>query len=382
MAATTEAKGVKPEIKEGKTEPKEAKPESKDVTEENTEPPLKYKTWVLKVSIHCEGCKRKVKKILTNIDGVYTTNIDLRQQKVTVTGNVEAETLIKKLVKAGKHAELWPEKAVQKEKKQGKGKNKKQKEKEKQSDQESSEEGDIKERESEQPVQDSPKSSENGGTHKNFDGGNVNKTGEGGGATGKSGGQVKDPKPESKQSVTILVGNPSPAAEKKVVIGGGESEGGNVEKSGGGGSGGKKKKKKGHKGNKNVEEGVHSGDAPARTGSPSPPHGHSHSHVQGYGQPTFPHPANHIPPRHDVYQYPTHTHYYAPPVYAVNYNTAQPSSSHSASYYSAPPPYSYAYVHPSSTTESPPSDFDSYPPHRSESFEIFSDENPNACSVM
>ncbi|XP_057475725.1 heavy metal-associated isoprenylated plant protein 36-like [Actinidia eriantha] len=70
--------------------------------------PLNYQTWVLKVSIHCEGCKRKVKKVLQSIDGVYTTTIDLQQHKVTVTGNVEAETLIKKLIKAGKHAEVWP----------------------------------------------------------------------------------------------------------------------------------------------------------------------------------------------------------------------------------------------------------------------------------
>ncbi|PKU68479.1 heavy metal-associated isoprenylated plant protein 36 [Dendrobium catenatum] len=72
--------------------------------------PLKYKTLALKVSIHCEGCKKKVKKVLQGIEGVYKTTIDSQQQKVTVTGNVEADTLIKKLVKSGKHAELWPEK--------------------------------------------------------------------------------------------------------------------------------------------------------------------------------------------------------------------------------------------------------------------------------
>lgn len=31
---------------------------------------LFFQTWVLRVSIHCEGCKRKVHKILTNIDGM------------------------------------------------------------------------------------------------------------------------------------------------------------------------------------------------------------------------------------------------------------------------------------------------------------------------
>ncbi|XP_047313677.1 heavy metal-associated isoprenylated plant protein 36-like [Impatiens glandulifera] len=70
--------------------------------------PLQYKTWFLKVSIHCEGCKRKVKRILNSIEGVYKVDVDTKQQKVVVTGNIDADTLIKKLVKAGKHAELWP----------------------------------------------------------------------------------------------------------------------------------------------------------------------------------------------------------------------------------------------------------------------------------
>ncbi|KAL4025033.1 hypothetical protein IC575_013407 [Cucumis melo] len=78
--------------------------------------PLRAQVWVLKVSIHCEGCKRKVKKVLQSIDGVYTTIIDSDQQKVTVTGNVSLETLTKRLGKAGKHAEIWPEKQAGKEK--------------------------------------------------------------------------------------------------------------------------------------------------------------------------------------------------------------------------------------------------------------------------
>ncbi|KAH0461981.1 hypothetical protein IEQ34_009556 [Dendrobium chrysotoxum] len=68
---------------------------------------LKTKTCVLKVNIHCEGCKKKVKKLLQKIDGVYTIAIDTEQGKVTVTGNVDPSTLIKKLRKSGKHAEIW-----------------------------------------------------------------------------------------------------------------------------------------------------------------------------------------------------------------------------------------------------------------------------------
>ncbi|KAJ0028734.1 hypothetical protein Pint_35806 [Pistacia integerrima] len=61
---------------------------------EETSQPLKYQTWVLKDFIHCEGCKKKVSKVLKGID---------------VTGNVDAETLIKKLLRSGKHVELWPQ---------------------------------------------------------------------------------------------------------------------------------------------------------------------------------------------------------------------------------------------------------------------------------
>ncbi|KAK1298744.1 hypothetical protein QJS10_CPB14g00317 [Acorus calamus] len=56
-----------------------------------------FKTFVLKVNIHCDGW-------------VYTVNIDAEQQKVTVSGSVDSATLIKKLNKSGKHAELWPQK--------------------------------------------------------------------------------------------------------------------------------------------------------------------------------------------------------------------------------------------------------------------------------
>ncbi|KAJ6718867.1 HEAVY METAL-ASSOCIATED ISOPRENYLATED PLANT PROTEIN 33-RELATED [Salix purpurea] len=76
---------------------------------------LKILTSVLKVNIHCDGCKQKVKKLLQRIEGVYQVNIDAEQQKVTVSGTLDTETLIKKLVKAGKHAEVWSEKSTQKQ---------------------------------------------------------------------------------------------------------------------------------------------------------------------------------------------------------------------------------------------------------------------------
>ncbi|CAK8573934.1 unnamed protein product [Lathyrus sativus] len=71
---------------------------------------LKIQTCVLKVNIHCDGCKQKVKKLLQRIEGVYQVQIDGEQQKVTVSGSVDAETLIKKLLRSGKYAELWSQK--------------------------------------------------------------------------------------------------------------------------------------------------------------------------------------------------------------------------------------------------------------------------------
>ncbi|KAK9074532.1 hypothetical protein SSX86_007130 [Deinandra increscens subsp. villosa] len=72
---------------------------------------LKIQTCTLRVNLHCDGCKHKVKKILQRIEGVYQVSIDAEQQKVTVSGSVDSATLIKKLLKAGKHAEIWSNKS-------------------------------------------------------------------------------------------------------------------------------------------------------------------------------------------------------------------------------------------------------------------------------
>ncbi|KAL3501856.1 hypothetical protein ACH5RR_036305 [Cinchona calisaya] len=77
---------------------------------------LKIQTCVLRVNIHCDGCKQKVKKLLHRIEGVYQVNIEAEQQKVTVSGERDSATLIKKLVRAGKHAELWSQKSNQNQK--------------------------------------------------------------------------------------------------------------------------------------------------------------------------------------------------------------------------------------------------------------------------
>ncbi|GJN31447.1 hypothetical protein PR202_gb19847 [Eleusine coracana subsp. coracana] len=63
-------------------------------------------TVVLKVSIHCHGCKKKVRKVLKSVEGVHNVTVDAGQHKVTVTGTVDADTLVKRLYKSGKQALL------------------------------------------------------------------------------------------------------------------------------------------------------------------------------------------------------------------------------------------------------------------------------------
>ncbi|XP_006654318.2 heavy metal-associated isoprenylated plant protein 35-like [Oryza brachyantha] len=81
------------------------------------------KILALRVSIHCEGCKKKVKKVLQRVDGVSRCDVDGRSNKatVTVTDKVSADTLIGKLRRAGKHAEQWPEEEEEEQQQQSSG---------------------------------------------------------------------------------------------------------------------------------------------------------------------------------------------------------------------------------------------------------------------
>ncbi|KAG6703890.1 hypothetical protein I3842_07G107900 [Carya illinoinensis] len=142
----------------------------------------------LEVSIHCEGCKKKVKKILQSIEGVYTTTVDAQQHKVTVTGNVDADTLIKKLQRSGrKHAELIPEK---KEKSGKSKKNEKQK-----GEKNNSEENDN-----------DNKDSEEGGDQVDEEDGEIDEPAGGNGGGGGEGGAKKKKKKKKKQGQS---GNPA-----------------------------------------------------------------------------------------------------------------------------------------------------------------------------
>ncbi|CAL0330658.1 unnamed protein product [Lupinus luteus] len=273
--------------------------------------PLKYQTWFLKVSIHCEGCRRKVKKILRSIDGVFTTTIDPQQQKVTVTGSVGVETLIRKLAKAGKHAEIWPENLS--------GKGKPAKKKNEQRNQETVENPSAANAESNRNKNEIESAHKCNNKNKNSD--------------SKSGGNPPEKSP---------AGNQVPEKDHK----GGQSEGG---------SGKKKKKGQSVCNGNNGLSGAPSSNAPAHTGSQFQ--------------------MNLSPTRQQSYPY-ADSIYYPPLVYFSTYNNNlyPMGTMDGPSYYVPSLPYMGAGL-----------DYDPYYQVQSAplvSFEIFSDENANWCSIM
>uniref|UniRef100_A0A0A0LZ09 HMA domain-containing protein n=1 Tax=Cucumis sativus TaxID=3659 RepID=A0A0A0LZ09_CUCSA len=358
-----------------------AKVEAKEF--EGTLEPFKCKICVLRVSIHCEGCKRKVVKILHNINGVHSVEIDRKQQKVTITTNIDEQSLIKRLIKAGMHAEPWPEtKPISKIIK------------EKQIPVEippgetsaSVRDGGKKKQttETEPPAEElqvPPRNEEKSGTNEN-----VRRCDDGHGDATETGGPVERvvESPPNISSET-QPGMPSGAVDIEASCSG---DGEVMRK--------KKKKKKAQAQRKEKNSGAVAGEmvspqtvpTPTNIGSPTPPNQIPSS--------------NHSPP----FNHPLHTTL-SQPAYIASYNTAYPTNTHDA-YYASPPSYSYAYVHSMAPTLSSSlpimeqpyayahsieprniSPLSSLPPVVEQSnsppsspFDFFSDENPSGCSIM
>ncbi|KAJ8475921.1 hypothetical protein OPV22_019648 [Ensete ventricosum] len=64
-------------------------------------------TVVLKVGMSCEGCVGAVKRVLAKMEGVESFDVDLKEQKVTVRGNVKPEAVLQTVSKTGKKTSLW-----------------------------------------------------------------------------------------------------------------------------------------------------------------------------------------------------------------------------------------------------------------------------------
>ncbi|KAI5682240.1 hypothetical protein M9H77_03468 [Catharanthus roseus] len=61
---------------------------------------------VLRVSLHCRGCERKMRKHISRMEGVSSFNIDFAAKKVTVVGNVTPLDVLNSISKV-KNAQLW-----------------------------------------------------------------------------------------------------------------------------------------------------------------------------------------------------------------------------------------------------------------------------------
>ncbi|XP_057545617.1 heavy metal-associated isoprenylated plant protein 35-like [Amaranthus tricolor] len=67
---------------------------------------MKPKTVVLKVSMHCNGCAKKVEKHISKIDGVMSYKVDLESKMVVVIGDILPFEVLESVSKV-KNAQLW-----------------------------------------------------------------------------------------------------------------------------------------------------------------------------------------------------------------------------------------------------------------------------------
>ncbi|XP_031499520.1 copper transport protein ATX1-like isoform X2 [Nymphaea colorata] len=57
----------------------------------------------------CEGCVGAVKRVLNKMEGVESYDVDLKEQKVTVKGNVQPDAVLQTVSKTGKKTSFWEE---------------------------------------------------------------------------------------------------------------------------------------------------------------------------------------------------------------------------------------------------------------------------------
>ncbi|XP_019706215.1 copper transport protein ATX1 isoform X2 [Elaeis guineensis] len=63
----------------------------------------------LKVGMHCEKCIKAIKKAIKKIEDIETYRLDAELNKITVTGNVTPDEVVRVLQKIGKNATSWNE---------------------------------------------------------------------------------------------------------------------------------------------------------------------------------------------------------------------------------------------------------------------------------
>lgn len=62
----------------------------------------------IKVKMDCDGCERRVKNAVSSMKGVKSVEVIRKQSRVSVTGYVEPNKVLKRVKSTGKIAELWP----------------------------------------------------------------------------------------------------------------------------------------------------------------------------------------------------------------------------------------------------------------------------------
>ncbi|KAK4415517.1 protein SODIUM POTASSIUM ROOT defective [Sesamum alatum] len=67
---------------------------------------LKPKMVVLRVSMHCNGCARKVEKHIAKLEGVTSYQVDLETKMVVVVGDIVPVEVLESVSKV-KNAQLW-----------------------------------------------------------------------------------------------------------------------------------------------------------------------------------------------------------------------------------------------------------------------------------
>ncbi|XP_020576057.1 heavy metal-associated isoprenylated plant protein 30-like [Phalaenopsis equestris] len=70
--------------------------------------PLALQVIELKVRMCCEGCERVVKHALHKLRGVDSVEVNLPLGKVTVTGYIDRNKVLKQVRRSGKKVEFWP----------------------------------------------------------------------------------------------------------------------------------------------------------------------------------------------------------------------------------------------------------------------------------
>ncbi|XP_054788991.1 heavy metal-associated isoprenylated plant protein 21-like [Prosopis cineraria] len=63
----------------------------------------------IKVKMDCDGCERRVRNAVTHMKGVKSVEVNRKQSRVTVSGYVDPNKVLKRIRRTGKkRAEFWP----------------------------------------------------------------------------------------------------------------------------------------------------------------------------------------------------------------------------------------------------------------------------------